>query len=543
MLGRRPAKTTAAAGSGRDCDHTGNREWNVGKTWGAFVAKGIGIAVLYGVAYLALRYISFNQWFLPAGLRAACLLFLPYRYWPFVLLGEVGLTLSQKIAMLDSYGRPWVYGSSILLAPLTSIAPAFVRRKLTSDRSIARWLSQAALVMAAWSATTKTLLNYLLDGPRQPENLQAFGGFLVGDYLGILTIFLIALLIRFFWQERSVSHRFIRDAAISTASIGVLYGVIESSSSMNELLQLTMLMMMTLPAVPLTYHHGWRGAATGSLLASIGIAQAMTYTGIQNSHNEVVYYAQWGLLLSSTVFLLLGGQITRQYEQAKASGFAEQEALKLARMSLLSNEPVLRDQLLCMAQLQVLLDDERDQLAKALRANGKHHEALNLNNRGVEQRQFFEEQALVLYPIGIERSGLFGVLDTPTFRESRASGVEVMLDFGRIDPRTLSSDLQVLAYRCLCHAIDYLSDWEPTHYRVHLRVWHGSTRRGLYLSVRMLTEYERQATAYGESASLLLEARVKASGGRLRREPHRIRVLLSESNDEPSALQLLPVEA
>lgn len=542
MLGRRPAETTGTAGSGKDCDHTGNRERNVGKTWGTFVAKGIGIAVLYGIAYLALRYVSFNQWFLPAGLRAACLLFLPYRYWLFVLLGEVGLTLSQKIEMIDSYGRPWVYGSSILLAPLTAIVPALVRRKLSSDNSIARWLPQTALAMSGWSATTKTLLNYLLDGPKQPEDPQAFAGFLIGDYLGILTIFLMVLLIRFFWKERRLPRRFIRDAAISGAAIGILYGVIESSSTMNELLQLTMLMTMTLPAVPLTYHHGWRGAATGALLANIGIAQVMTYTGIQNSHNEVVYYAQWGLLLSSTVFLFLGSQITRQYEKATASGFAEQEALKLARMSLLSNEPVLRDQLLCMAQLQVLLDDERDQLAKALRANGKHHEAMNLNSRGVEQRQFFEEQALVLYPIGIERSGLFGVLDTPTFRESRASGVEVTLDFGRIDPRILSSDLQVLAYRCLCHTIDHLSDWEPTHYHIRLRVWHGHARRGLYLSVRMLTEYERQTTAYGESASLLLEARVKASGGRLHHEPHRIRVLLSESNDEPSTLQLLPIE-
>lgn len=514
-----------------------NRERNVGKTWGTFIAKGLGIAVLYGVAYLALRYISFNQWFLPAGLRAACLLFLPYRYWAFVLLGEIGLTLSQKIAMIDIYGGTWVYGSSLLLAPLTAAAPALVRKKLTSSEAISHWLPLAALLMALWSTTTKTFLNYILDGPKQPEDPHAFCGFFIGDYLGILTVILLSLLVHFFRQDRNVPRRFIRNVAVSAVVIGAVCITIKYSFSENDLLQLAMLMAMTLPAVKLTYYHGWRGAAAGSLLASIGIAQAMTYTGIQNSHDEVVLYAQLGLIFSSTVFLLLGSQITRQYEQAKASGFAEREALNLARMSLLSNEPVLRDQLLCMAQLQVLMDDERDQLAKALRANGKHHEALNLNNRGVEQRHFFEEQAMVLYPIGIERSGLFGVLDTPTFRESRASGVEVELIFGKTDPRALSSDMQVLAYRCLCHAIDHLSDWEPTHYRVHMRVWHGRARRGLYLSVQILTDFARHATAYGESASLLLEARVKASGGLLRREPHRIRVLLSESVDEPASLR------
>ena len=343
-------------------------------------------------------------------------------------------------------------------------------------------------------------------------------------------------------ETYKIKHAF-RDSIIAAAVVIPLFLFVKLDPDAKTLPQQVALMLMILPAAALTLLHGWHGAAIGILIVNVSIAQTMEYAGIPRYYDDAVFLSHIGLSIASIVFLLFGRRITLNYETARRSGLAEQEALKLARMSLLSNEPVLRDQLLCMAQLQVLLDDERDQLAKALRANGKHHEALNLNNQGMEQRQFFEEQALVLYPIGIERSGLFGVLDTPTFRESRASGVEVMLDFGRIDPRTLSSDLQVLAYRCLCHAIDHLSDWEPTHYHVSLRVWHGRARRGLYLSVRMLTEYERQATAYGESASLLLEARVKASGGRLRREPHRIRVLLSESNDEPSALQLLPVEA
>jgi hypothetical protein len=261
----------------------------------------------------------------------------------------------------------------------------------------------------------------------------------------------------------------------------------------------------------------------------------MIYTGIKDSHDEVVLYAQFWILLSSTVFLLLGSQITRHYQKAIASGFAEQEALNLARMSLLSNEPAVRDQLIVMASMQVLMDGERDLLAKDLRANGKHREAMELHRRGVEHRQLFEVQALVVYPIGIECDGLFGVLDTTTFRESRASGVEVRFLFGRIDPRTLSEELQVSAYRCLCHAIDHLSDWEPTRYRLRLRVWHGRVLRGLYLSVDIDTEYEREPTPHGESAALLLDARVKAHGGMLRRTPRRIRLLLSEPVEEPPA--------
>lgn len=523
-----------------DRDNTGNRERNVGKTWGTFIAKGLGIAVLYGVAYLALRYISFNQWFLPAGLRAACLLFLPYRYWAFVFLGEAGLTLYKKIEMADEYGAAWAYLSPLLMPPLVSVVPFLVRKRLGTNDRLLRRLPFPALLMATWSSACNFAVNRLLDGPNQPDNLKAFCGFVIGDYLGILTALIFVFLWRDLRKERRFSFDFCRDSAVSAALIGGSYVLIEYSLAENDLLQLAILMTMTIPAVLLTFFHGWRGAAVGTLLASIGVAQGMAYTGIQNSHNDLVLYAQMGLVLSSAVLLLLGGQITLHYENAKASGFAEQEALKLARMSFMSNEPAARDQLIIMASMQVQMDDARDLLAKDLRANGKHREAMELHRRGMEHRQLFELQALVVYPIGIERDGLFGVLDSAAFRESRASGVEVDFAFGRIDPRMLSEDLQVSAYRCICHVIDYLLDWEPSRYRLRLRVWHGRTRRGLYLSAIIATEYERHATPHGESANLLLEARVKAHGGILRRSSHRIRLLLSESVEEPPALQEPP---
>lgn len=512
----------------------------MGKTWGRYLAKGIVIAVVYGVAYLALRYISFNQWFLPAGLRAACLLFLPYRYWPFLFLGEAGLTLSKKIEMIDVYGAAWVYLSPLLMPPMVSALPFLVRRKLGTGDRLMRWLPLPAALMAIWSSTCNFAVNRLLDGPNHPEDLKAFLGFVIGDYLGILTALMIVFLFRSLRRERHVSFGFIRDSVISAALIGFAYVWIEHFLAEDDFLRLALLMTMTIPIVLLTFFHGWRGAAVGSLLASLGVAQAMTYTGIQNSNNDLVLYAQMGLVVTSAMLLLLGGQITRHYESAKASGFAQQEALKLARMQLLSNEPAVRDQLIIMASMQVQMDDARDLLAKDLHANGKAREAMELNRRGVEHRQLFEVQSLVVYPIGIERDGLFGVLDTAAFRESRASGVAVEFAFGRIDPRTLSEDLQVSAYRCLCHAIDHLSDWEPARYRLRLRVWHGRARRGLYLSVAIDTEYARHVTPHGESALLLLEARVKVHGGLLRRTPHGIRLLLSEPAGEPAAFQPLP---
>lgn len=504
----------------------------MGKTWGTFIAKGIAIAVLYGLAYLALRYISFNQWFLPAGLRAACLLFLPYRYWPFVFLGEAGITLSKKIDMIDDYGAAWVYFSSFLMAPLFAIAPFLIRKKLGTVERLTRWLPTIIALMAIWSSACKVGLNYFLDGPRALVTVENSIRYVTGDFVGILMVMLLVLL----WKKRGpLLRRAATPALIGGVVVGMALFLLKENDDLSGLSRLLLLLLMILPAVFLTYFQGWIGAALGVLIVNLGIAQSVDYTGMPGMHDQIAFYAQICLVFFATGFLLFGNRITAHYDTARLAGIAEQDALKLARMSFFSNEPVVRDQLICMAQLQVLMDDERDQLAKALRANGKNREALDLNRRGVEHRQLFEMQALVLYPIGIERNGLFGVLDSSLFRESRASGAEVDLEFGLIDPRTLSEDLQMSAYRCLCHAIDHLSDWEPTHYRLRLRVCHGRARRGIYISATIATEYERQATPHGESASLLLDARVKAHGGILHRKPNRISLLLSESVDEPTA--------
>lgn len=502
---------------------------------GSTFAKGIALAVAYGVAYLALRHISFNQWFLPAGLRMACLLFMPYRYWPYVFLGEAGATLSQKIKMVEDYGPLWVYMSSIMMAPLVSLAPLLVRKKFNKTEAIARWLPLIALPIAVWSSITKTVLNYALDGPKQPEDFRVFVNYLVGDFHGIL-MSLLPFLIWHSWKHGAFSVRStMRDTTIAVAMTGGIYGILEWRPPDENLLRLSMLMSMTLPAVFLTFLNGWRGAAIGVILANVGVAQAMTYSGILNAHDEVVFYAQLGLALVATVLLLFGNRITAHYEQARQSGLAEEDALKLARTHLLTNEPILRDQLICMARLQVMMDEERDQLAKDLRANGKHREALELNNQGMLHRQIFEEQALALYPIGIERYGLFAVIDSSAFRESRASGLDVVMRFGRNDPQTLSEDLQVLAYRCLCHAIDQLSDWGPQRYRLNLRVWHGRARRGIYVSTSVDVDAPLQHTSFGEGASLMLDARMQIHGGILRRAPTAIRFVLFESNATAAA--------
>jgi hypothetical protein len=181
-----------------------------------------------------------------------------------------------------------------------------------------------------------------------------------------------------------------------------------------------------------------------------------------------------------------------------------------------------------MAQLQILLDDERQQLVRWLKTQGKHEEAFALNNSGAQQRQLFNEHALALYPIGIEESGLFAVVQSQAFEDFWAGGVPVAIRFDDGDPKTLSVGLQLAAYRCLCSAIVLMCDWKPEELHIRMRAWRTPRRRGVYFSVCATHPGEAAVSQAGTAASLLLNARVSAHGGLLRRHAHRVSVLLSE---------------
>ncbi len=82
---------------------------------------GIALAAVYALSCLASRQFSLDQFFLPAGIRAAALLIVPTRLWPYLLLGEYAYFATLRIPMIDSYGLVWVILASTLLMPLAML--------------------------------------------------------------------------------------------------------------------------------------------------------------------------------------------------------------------------------------------------------------------------------------------------------------------------------------------------------------------------------------------------------------------------------------
>jgi hypothetical protein len=290
-------------------------------------------------------------------------------------------------------------------------------------------------------------------------------------------------------------------------------------------------MLMICPALFLTYYHGWLGAAIGVVLVNLGIAQTMKgYVSVPGAYDETVFLAQVGLSIAASAFLILGARITSHFEQAIDAGVAEEEARKISRLTLLSNASESRNQVLYIAQLHVLADEEMRELVPWLKAQGKYTEALAVNKRVVRHRELFDRHALGLYPVGIEEKGLFAVVHSQAFEDRWSEGVPLVFGLGKRDPRILSNDLQFTAYHSLCSAIILMCDWKPEELHIRMRVWQTSLRRGIYFTVSAFNPGDAKASQAGAAASLLLNARVSAYGGIVRRHTHRVSVLLSETN-------------
>lgn len=119
-----------------------------------YATRGLLTATAYCLAFQLTWHCSLDQWYLPAGLRIACLLFIPYRLVPWVLLGDVCALLMLRVPAIAGMGvnPAWAYGSSCILGPAISLVPIAIRHKLRKVHSNEALLIPLLLVAALWGA-------------------------------------------------------------------------------------------------------------------------------------------------------------------------------------------------------------------------------------------------------------------------------------------------------------------------------------------------------------------------------------------------------
>lgn len=497
-------------------------------------AKGLVLSAVYCASFLGTWCLSFDQWYLPAGIRAASLLLMPYRYWPYLFAGDAAALLVIRTPKAEQYSAPWAYLSPFLLMPMVASLALLLRSKLKTVQDKTRALPLAALSIALWASVANMALNYFLQGPVASVSFTKLYRFAIGDYLGILMVVLPILLLLGRNNEQITPRHAIRDTLAAGAAILAIY-CFAAIPALESAFHQGLLMLMILPVVGLTFRHGWRGAAIGILAVNLVTALKIPYMNSPGTHDAEIFVTQQALAVAATGLLMLGTVISDLFDRARSSGVAEKEALLLAQNSFLSSESRLRDQVIYMAQMQLRLDDYRDELVEWLKQHRHFEAAMDLNSSGVAHARLFDQQALALYPMRIEAQGLYAVLNAEAFTEFWANETTVRYQL-RGQPKRLTVDLQLAAYRCVCNAFALLSECDPEQYTVKTRVWRFRGKRGIALFVIAKSAAELQHSQTGLLAAMELEGRVKAHGGAVRRRhANRISMLLSEPVDaEPT---------
>jgi glucose-6-phosphate-specific signal transduction histidine kinase len=499
--------------------------------------RGVALGVIFCLAYLAGRFHSLDQWFLPAGVRAAAFLLLPYRYWPYLLVGDCTAMLLLRIPRIPVDNGLWAYSSAVLMPLLSCLAVAGVREKLKTLPEQAKWLPLIAAFLAVWSASSTLAINNVFGGPRDGVTLEFFYVRCVGHFLAIIAIVSPAIL----WLSRRDAtpkpQHFLRDTLLCGAGLILIFCAIVVPQKIGDYLRIGLMSMMLVPVIFMTLRHGWRGCALMLAAACFAVARTLYYLNTEGAYDQPVFLVQHIFVIACFGLLALGHAISTQYATARTLGISEKEAMLASRTSFGVSERVLREKALTLEQMQQRIEEGRKRVAEYLKAIGDFQGALRLNNESVEHNARFGAQIIDIYPLKLEQHGLNAVLNSQEFSDARGGGAHVLPLLGP-HPTQLSLELQQVAYRCVVNAIDVLSELTPRAYVIKTRVRRTRQHRGIALIVTVRDPAPPQSTPKSANAAIELTARIKAHGGIVkRRHAYRISLWLPERNTPPAADQ------
>jgi glucose-6-phosphate-specific signal transduction histidine kinase len=488
-------------------------------------ANGIALTAAYATGYVLLRLISVDQWYLPAGLRVAALLLFSYRYWPYLIAGEFAAFAYLRYPLIDKYGIVWAIAASASLMPAVAALVYSHRRWLSAER-VYGFLSVALLAAITVSAINLVGISFLMHPVKEPMSAEIIARQIVGQYLGILTLAPLALL----WKQRRLAHPFPRrlrwDAVASYAAIAAMCAGVIWLPDANVEQKNFLRVLMVVPAVALTFLHGWRGAAIGVIGVNVGIRLTMQRTGAFGSDPNA-FITQEILTIAATALLGFGAALSHYHQKARKHDLAEKHALNMARLSFVSSERELHERVAQIKAASGQMDETFQTLARWLREQGHAAAAMDVLRSGVLQTRLFRDQLNLVFPAEIEQYGLYGALDTEAIDAVWAQRAQVSRRLLG-DPYPLSLGLQLAAYRSVCDGVALLSDCGHTRILLRLRCGRSRSRCGVAIRIASLDGALKLESAAGNFALDALEARVRAYGGLLHRRGSSIDLLMDE---------------
>ena len=490
---------------------------------------GLALALLYALTTLAARHLSLDQFFLPAAVRVSALLLVPTRLWPYLLLGEYAYFAQLRIPMIATHGLAWVVLASTLLMPVAMLVVHVHRRRSATEATSGLWLLSVSASTAVAVTGVNLGISWLLRPHRPVEAvLDMAERFSFGHFAAIITLAPLALL---FLQRRTSERWLPRIAPATTAAIAVMLALglcMQLTAPTAHGPRTCMVLLATLPAIALTFMHGWRGAAIAIPLLSLPLHAATPTSGLPASFDAGTFLTQQNMLVMSVALLALGSSISFHQQRARARLQREGTALHLARSAHHHRERELRERASHLKQLGETMDSSLHELSDWLHTQGHHAIANSLQLASQVHSRQFRAQASQIYPAALEQVGLYVALQAggvrDAWRETHRIGTLRLAG----NPCLMSVDLQLASYRSLVEAVSLLLEQEPGQLCVHTRCGSVRGQRGIVMTVALLDRDRSLAATTRTHAFERLAGRVLAYGGSVQCRHNRLRLALGE---------------
>jgi hypothetical protein len=489
---------------------------------------GLVLAVIYAVACWGARKVSLDQFYLPAGVRVAALLLCPPRLWPYLILGEYAYFAQMRHPLVDKYGWAWVVVASACLMPAVALVVRLHRRMMTETRQV--WLISIGAVSAVVVTTLNIFLSELL-WPIPPEMpvLTALARYVVGDFIGILTVAPLAML----WATRHSAPdwtaAFFKPVVAALSLMAFLGFSAALVSAESTTVKTSLHVLMALPAIALTCLLGWRGAAIAvpALNLVIGLTTPKPYPA---SFDPATFTTQLIMATAGIALLVLGSRITHFYYHSRLRGDSEKIAIKLARSSHVASEMGLRERALHLRKIGDGMDVSLNEVVNWLKLQGHHDIAGSLLHTSLVHSRQFRAQASMVYPTALDQLGLYVALQAGGVRETWDLTHRVTRPRLEGDPCQLSVDLQLAAYRAMTDAVSLLLESESGQIQVRARCGRYGPSRGILVTIGLLDAERPLSEATMVTAVERLAGRALAYGGVVQCRRNRVRLLLTETH-------------
>ena len=490
---------------------------------GNFWFNQVAVTVAYAVVYILLRPISDAHFPIVAGLRLSCLLLVPYRFWPALVVGELLPLAYFNFLCLAQFGL-----AAVLFETLPPIALAmpivwwcksrlalFPNKRLINVKAL---LICGLLVSLVWALVNfGTMAAVRLPAGNPPLQLKSLMvvGLFVGKYISILAVVPWVLIAKTDYSAgllRSRLQRFAKSRLL-IETVGLILPTLVALSWLSmhgneDAKQLTR-MVMFLPVLWLTIRYGWRAAVLGGTLAIICICIA-----IASRPEPDLLQAQAFIAFAVTCLFAIGARITAQNLQEMRERLDAKSAMELARKGLYQGELRMRQTATALEQVRTALQLSNIRLLDRFKHLLQISESQNFYGQAAATNSQVYRLADSMHPSAWRDGGLSAALQETIARTLDEAGMAYFCEIKGRGLNQLALCVQAAIYRLACETVVYICG-EKTCLTITLSLRGGETNGERWVVLRLegaLQEPQISDPSYKKLECQYLAARFGANG-------------------------------